>query len=328
METLVQQRSLVSIIVPIYNVEYYLIRCLDSLAKQSLREIEVILVNDASPDQCGAICKAYVAKDERFKVFYHKEKLGLSAARNTGISMASSDYLMFVDSDDFVEKDFCKSAYECAILNNADMVMFNYRNITNSDVNKTNYNTSSESSDYYKLSQTEAIDLLFSKKVDQMAWNKLYKKALFQNISYPLNFLYEDVGTTYKIILNAQNIYYINKTLYNYCHRKGSLTSLRTKKALNDRMEMNKQQFLDLVSWGYLSENMISRLQCIVLDYCIRMENDFSDPNFIFCLNFLKNTKIKTFNHTLKQKILLFTFKYCHTLFNFVCLLWKTKYTY
>ena len=98
-------RPLVSIIVPVYKVEDVLTRCLDSLRKQSLQEIEIILVDDASPDRCGEICARYAAEDSRFRIIQHAKNRGLSAARNTGIAHASAGYLMFVDSDDWVHED-------------------------------------------------------------------------------------------------------------------------------------------------------------------------------------------------------------------------------
>ena len=117
-------QPLVSVVVPVYKVEDVLSRCLDSLRRQSLQDIEIILVNDASPDRCGEICEQYAAEDRRFKVIHHPENRGLSAARNTGIAHASADYLMFVDSDDWVHEDFCKLPYECAVQQQADLVIF------------------------------------------------------------------------------------------------------------------------------------------------------------------------------------------------------------
>jgi len=122
-------KPLVSVIVPIYKSEDYLVRCLDSLSRQSLRDIEIILVDDASPDLCGAICEEYAAKDARFKVIHHTKNKGLSAARNTGIANITCDYLMFVDDDDWVHEDFCKMAYECAIQYQADLVIFRFQRI-------------------------------------------------------------------------------------------------------------------------------------------------------------------------------------------------------
>ncbi len=118
-------KPLVSVIVPVYKVEDCLIRCLDSLCRQTLRDIEIILVDDASPDRCGAICDEYAAKDARFKVVHHVVNMGLSAARNLGIKEASAAYLMFVDSDDYVHEDFCRLPYKCAVQQHADLVLFN-----------------------------------------------------------------------------------------------------------------------------------------------------------------------------------------------------------
>lgn len=119
-------KPLVSVIVPIFQTEKYLPRCLDSLQRQSLPNIEILLINDGSPDSCGAICDDYATKDERFIVF-RQNHAGTSVARNLGIRMATSDYLMFVDSDDWVHEDFCKDAYECAVNNNADVVKFGFQ---------------------------------------------------------------------------------------------------------------------------------------------------------------------------------------------------------
>ena len=122
-------QPLVSVIVPVYKVEDVLARCLDTLCRQSLRDIEIILVDDASPDRCGEICELYAAEDARCKVIHHSENRGLSAARNTGIAQASADYLMFVDSDDWVHEDFCKLPYECAVQQQADLVLFCFQSI-------------------------------------------------------------------------------------------------------------------------------------------------------------------------------------------------------
>ena len=123
-------KSLVSVIVPVYKVEEYLPRCLDSLCRQSLKNIEIILIDDASPDRCGKICDTYAAKDARFKVIHLKTNQGLSVARNIGIEHAISDYLMFVDSDDWVHEDFCKAPYECALQYNFRVKLLNYFSYT------------------------------------------------------------------------------------------------------------------------------------------------------------------------------------------------------
>ena len=120
----------VSVIVPVYNVEPYLHRCVDSLTGQTLTDIEIILVDDGSTDGCGRICDEYAAADPRVRVV-HQENAGLSEARNAGIDRARADYLMFVDSDDWVEKDYCRIPWEIARSQQADLVMFQFRELRN-----------------------------------------------------------------------------------------------------------------------------------------------------------------------------------------------------
>ena len=204
-------RPLVSVIVPVYKVEDVLARCLDSLCRQSLSEIEIILVDDASPDRCGEICETYAKQDKRFRVFHRKENRGLSAARNLGIQYAVSDYLMFVDSDDWVACDFCKDAFETAKQYHADLVMFGYQHVTESGFNKLKFG-SIERSTKNLMSREEAIELTFE-EFGMVAWNKLYSKKLFDGIKYPEGYLFEDVATTYKLFWKAVSIFYLDRRI-------------------------------------------------------------------------------------------------------------------
>ena len=116
----------VSVIVPVYNVEEYLRKCIDSIVAQTLKDIEIILVDDGSTDGSGTICDEYASQDKRVRVV-HKINGGLSSARNTGIEAASAPFLMFIDSDDWVEPNFCEKPYLAAKNNNADLVLFSFR---------------------------------------------------------------------------------------------------------------------------------------------------------------------------------------------------------
>lgn len=319
-------QPLVSVIVPVYKVEKYLVRCLDSLARQTLTNIEILLIDDASPDQCGNICEQYAAQDTRFKVFYHTENRGLSAARNTGISKATADYLMFVDSDDWVHEDFCKAAYECAIVYQADLVMFRYQKITDSQApTETGCNNENQESSGYKT-RLEAMDLLFN-VVHAASWNKLYRKELFNTITYPEGYLNEDQGTTYKAIWKASLIYYLDKVLYyyNYC-RPGSITALKTEKSAQDLIEMGLQQYHDLAAWGYPADKLDALLLSRALAYCIRKKPDQSDPRYAFCAKTLQTKKIPD-SFSMKTKALIQLFKYCPSLFELFCVLGNKKYT-
>ena len=185
----------ISIIVPVYKVEKYLECCLDSLCRQSMANIEIILIDDASPDRCGEICDRYAANDARFRVIHQQKNKGLSAARNLGIRIASCDYLMFVDSDDWVADDFCKDAYQCAVQNNADLVMFNHQQVRNRKILPVSPATAAEG----HKTREEAIDLLFT-SVQNYSWNKLYRKELFNGVLFPEEYNYQDVATTYKTV--------------------------------------------------------------------------------------------------------------------------------
>lgn len=316
-------KPLISIIVPIYKVEDVLVRCLDSLCRQSLRDIEVILIDDASTDMCCEICEEYAVIDKRFRVIHHEVNRGLSAARNTGIKEATADYLMFVDSDDYVHKDFCRLPYECAVQKQADLVLFSYQSVKkDGSVRAVNREKGQVLS---KLSRLEAIELM-SHEVGYFAWNKLYSRKLFNNVSYPEGYLYEDAGTTHKTFLLADRIYYLNKALYYHYYREGSITRLRTEKALHDYFMMFMQQYRDLASWGYQTNKLELLLNNIVLTYCIRKKTDSDDAIYVFCRNTLRATKTVPKGFTWRRKIMFILLKYCPSLFDSVCILWGQRW--
>lgn len=318
------RRPLISVIVPVYKVEDVLARCLDSLCRQSLQNIEILLVDDASPDRCGTICEAYAEKDPRFRVIHHPENRGLSAARNTGIAQASADYLMFVDSDDWVHEDFCKLPYECAEQNNADLVMFRFQDMKRDG--SINLAQKPVNEKFVYQTRLQAIDLLLH-VVKDYAWNKLYRKELFKHVSYPEGYFYEDIGTTYKAILLADAIYFLDTILYFYYRRADSITMLKTEKALQDWFDMSMRRYHDLAEWGnYPSEKVKCLLQNITLAYCIMKKADADDDNYAFCRKTLQGVKGIPKNFTWRRKILFVLLKYCPPAFDLVCNLWGKRW--
>ena len=309
-------QPLVSVVVPVYKVEDVLARCLDSLCRQSLRDIEIILVDDASPDRCGEICEQYAAEDARFKVFHHLDNRGLSAARNTGIAHASADYLMFVDSDDWVHEDFCKLPYECALQQQADLVMFCYQSIDKNG--SPGLKKKAENRGSGKLTRVEAIELMMY-TIWFAAWNKLYSRKLFHTISYPEGYYYEDIGTTYKTVLLADTIYYLDDVLYYHCYREGSITALKTEKSLSDYFVMYMKQYRDLSDWGYPADKLDFMLHDIAFTYCIRKIPDANDANYAFCWKVLQSAKQIPEGFTWQRKVLFILLKYCPPLFDLVC---------
>ena len=213
--------DLISIIVPIYNVECYLIKCIDSIIKQTYERIEIILVDDGSIDKCGEICDDYSIKDKRIKVI-HKKNGGLSDARNSGIDIAEGKYLTFVDSDDYISVDYIEYLYSLIIKNDCDISVcgnyfsYNYcrdklKNDNNSDV------------EIYFSARDAIEDMLYSLNFNHSAWGKLYRASLFKDIKFPKGMNYEDYAIVYKVFSNSNKVAFGNAKKYYYVIRSGSI---------------------------------------------------------------------------------------------------------
>jgi len=212
-----KNKPCVSIIVPVYNVEKYIEKCLDSLVNQTLENIEIVIVNDGSPDKSQKIIDKYEKKYKQIKS-YVKENGGVSSARNYGIEKANGDYITFVDSDDYVELDFCEKLYKKAIQGNFDIVVCDLKYIY---PNKT-INISSKFDE--DINDKEKLKLYMT-KMYPVVWNKLFKKELFEkNIRFKLNVWYEDVEFLHNLYPYIKSIGVIKESLYNYFQRDGSIT--------------------------------------------------------------------------------------------------------
>ncbi len=305
----------VTIIIPVYNVEPYVEECLKSVMSQTCSEpMECIIVDDCGTDQSMTIARRMVADYDgpiQFTILRHDYNRGLSAARNTGIKHATGQYLMFIDSDDSVHPDFCKDAYECAIQHHADLVMFGNQYIENEDKKKiTEHRFSKEG---YKI-QRELMDILFESN-GIAAWNKLYRADLFDGISYPEGFNYEDEGTTYKLVIKASCIYYLDKVLYYYYSRPASITKQINEKAFDQRARINLQRYHDLKAWGYQPEHMEYRIRTFAFNYMIRKRRDMSNPDYVLLSQLLQDTTHLPPAFSFKQKLLVYIFKYTPWLF-------------
>ncbi len=220
----------VSLIIPVYNVEDYLEKCLDSVLTQTLKEIEIIIVNDGSTDGSLSICKKYTKKDKRVKLITQQNK-GLGGARNTGIINADGDFIFLLDSDDYIKNNTIEDTYNFAIKNNLDLVVFNY-----DKVDKNNKKLVSPKFGEGIFTKNEAFKKILSLKTSPQAWNKLYKRNLFtdNSILYPEKFLHEDLPVTYKLFWHANKIGYLNESYYFWLVRNGSITQNFTYKHIND----------------------------------------------------------------------------------------------
>ena len=251
-------KELISIIVPIYNVESYLRMCLDSIEHQTYSNIEVLLINDGSPDSSGEICQEYVARDSRFR-YFEKENGGLSDARNYGIERSNGKYLTFIDSDDWVEPTYIDDMYQAALKNDSEIVVSNY---TQFDV-KENHYLVHVWDDYYeetyegkelinKLPLLERPDYAFT-----TSWGILFSRSLFDNIQFPKGKLIEDGRTNYKLFAKSSRSTYINKSLYIYrIGREGSIINTVTEKLLIDKLEyvLERLAIYTIKGWNSFDE--------------------------------------------------------------------------
>ena len=210
----------VSIIIPVYNVEQYLERCLETVVNQSYKGLEIILVDDGSTDSSGKICDKYKELDERI-VCIHKENGGLSSARNAGVNIATGEYFVFVDSDDWVSIRMVETLTKALQKNNSDIVCCEFYNVSDSTLAVSDF-----SSNERKLTKEEAILELINWKIRDYAWNKIYNSALFDGVRFPVGRNYEDMATTYKLFDKANSVYVIPDCLYYYYFRENSIANI------------------------------------------------------------------------------------------------------
>ncbi|HHW37926.1 MAG TPA: glycosyltransferase [Bacillales bacterium] len=207
----------ISIIVPVYKVEPYIHKCVDSILGQTFTDFEVILVDDGSPDNCGEICDEYAQKDSRVKVI-HKENGGLSDARNAGIDRARGDYIGFVDSDDWIEPDMYELLYGMCIENNCEIAcctsIIHFKNKT--VVNGTHSLTVHDRNHAMRT-------MLEGELFDEVVWTKLFKRSLLKDIRFTVGIVYEDTAFTYKVIHESNQVCCIGAPKYNYLKRDDSV---------------------------------------------------------------------------------------------------------
>jgi len=230
--------ELISIIVPVYNVENYLDECINSLIMQTYSNIEIILVDDGSTDSCPQKCDVWSHKDNRIKVI-HKPNGGLSDARNTGIDIARGEYLMFVDSDDFVEPTIVSVLYDCINRTNSEVAcggVYSYSNGTKKDI--FNRRLKTETAVFTGMNRLKA---LLNTAKDCAVWGKLYRKAVIGKHRFIKGRYNEDVIFLFGLYPNCKSIVYTSQSLYNYRVTYGSITNTvgnRTMDCLKNALEM------------------------------------------------------------------------------------------
>lgn len=223
------KKDLISVIIPIYNVELYLEKCIDSIINQTYKHIEIILVNDGSPDNCGEICEKYKELDSRIKVV-HKKNGGLSDARNAGLEVATGKYVVFIDSDDYVEKDLIEESYKVIDENNLDLVSFDYRKVDENGeiIEESILGLEDNIYDLNELGLNEyIIKKIYTYEHGVEAWHKMYKMSIIKdnNLKFTYNDLIfaEDLLFNLSYLVNVKKCATISQTYYNYLIRETSI---------------------------------------------------------------------------------------------------------
>lgn len=266
----------VSVIVPIYNVEKYLEKCINSLLSQTLEDIQIILVNDGSKDNSGNIAREYEKNNKNRIIYVEKENSGLSDARNYGLKYATGDFVAFLDSDDYIEKNAYEEMYNKAIEENADYVecdfIWEFPNKIRVD------------KQYPYKNKKEMLSF-----VRVVAWNKLIKRQLIidNNLEFPKGLRYEDVEFTYKLIPFINKFAYVDKSFIHYVQREGSIANVQN--------ERTAEIFtvLDNVIEFYKKNNIYEKY---------RDELEYNYARYLLCSSLKRMCKIK--DKTIREKLL------------------------
>lgn len=294
----------ISVIVPVYNVEGYLEKCVDSIINQSYKNLEIILVDDGSTDNSPVICDSYAEKDNRIKVI-HKENGGLSDARNAGIKVASGEYLGFIDSDDYIDTRMYEILHSNIEKYQCDLAVCSFYH-------------SYKSGNVCKGNNTKNIEVMDSKQsiknlncIHPMAWNKLYKKSIFNNLLYPVGRYNEDTFIIMDILTSIESCVVVDEPLYYYVMREQSITKARFQKKHLDIIDAWKRN-LNIISAKYpeLTEFIESKLHSAhfqVIDKII-MEPNYKDfQEYLILRDYIKDNFKKIISSkyiTVKRKIM------------------------
>ncbi len=314
------EKNKISVIVPIYNVENYLNRCVDSILNSTYKNLEIILVDDGSTDNCSKICDDYLKKDSRIQVV-HKKNGGLSDARNKGLDLATGEYISFIDSDDCINKNMLSYLMKILLKNSCDIAVCDFSIFYDkfpNDVMLLN-----DSDDYKILSSKKALSLLLygSESHGDYAWNKLYKKKLFDDIRYPVGKKMEDIGTTYKLYYKADRIVISNKKLYYYFQRNDSILGTKDFQIYSDNFELSYERYNFLISKDILNEKEMLTYRKDILNKIIdvyRKAGSIQNKKYfeekkckeIFCVIFKKYHYEIMISCSIKTKIKYLTYNF------------------
>lgn len=304
---------MVSVIVPVFNVEFYLHRCVDSIISQSYSDLEIILIDDGSTDNSGQICDEYAFKDPRIVVI-HKENGGLSSARNAGLERASGDYLAFIDSDDWVDIDFISLLVSKMSHRIGIAVCGLYRDYINKSVS-----VCSNIDSCMPACKVLESGITSQEYFGNYFCNKMFSKGLFENITFPEGALYEDIALFYKVLLRADSVAIVGRSLYHYFQGNSvAITKNRSMRYRYEYVKAQKKRWKDLVSLSLdinLSQIALESLHSIVF---LCASNDF-ECNWMYddAVAFTRELEQYGMKIGLKTKAIVFFCIYFPRIFNY-----------
>ena len=239
---------LISVIIPVYNVAKILERCVESVRNQIYPNLEIILIDDGSTDMSGAFCDVFSKKDRRVKVI-HQTNQGLSAARNAGLKIATGKWITFVDSDDTIRPDMIDILHRLCYQNHTKMSICGFYEVRKDGEGELNPHKSEPQEKV--LTTIECLRAMLCEEGFSMsAWGKLYARELFDLVTFPEHRLYEDVGTTYKLVLQCEEISVTSAQEYNYYRTDNSITQQGFTLRKMDLIDLTDQMCDDILQWG------------------------------------------------------------------------------
>lgn len=290
--------DLISVIIPVYNTKKYLPKCLDSVINQTYKNLQIIIVNDGSTDDSLRICKDYSHTDSRI-IIIDKKNGGLSDARNVGLEAATGKYVFFLDSDDYINKQAIELMYSGSEYNNSDVAICDYQMVSGSD--EYNIPKIQVPLKWNTLNGEEAVkNLLSGKPFYSIAWNKLYRREIFQNIRFPIGKINEDEFVAHKTLSVAKKVIYTNQKLYVYVQHEQSIMSKYSFRRHN-KAEAFKERIDYLNGLNYTTEIVkLARFRYLIEElnfrYNIRKTN-LSVQERIMVKHYLKTARKEYFNH-------------------------------
>ena len=257
--------SLISVIIPVYKVEAFLAACVESVLAQTYQNLELILVDDGSPDNCPQMCDAFAARDSRVRVI-HKENGGLSSARNAGIEVARGEYLAFLDSDDLWSPLFLERLYAAIQETGADFSVCLFRQFLETPAVLTPEESKTE-----VLTQRQAFECFFNERNVNMvvAWNKIYRRHLFDAVRYPVGKIHEDEAVIHEIIGGAKTVAWVEEVHYYYRQTPGSITNSNFSLKRLDETYAKEQRIAWLEAHGM--HDLADRTRVIYLSNLMRL---------------------------------------------------------